>query len=733
MVQISRRGVLIGGGAGIGLVAAWTLWPRRYAPTLTAGPGEHAFGAWLKVAEDGRIVVAVPQVEYGQGSWTGLAQIAADELGADWRTVGVEPAPLNPLYANPLGIDDLLEGMPAHWPAGDAHSAAPAPELTAASSSIRMFEEPLRAAAAAARAVLCMAAAQRWDADWTQASAAQGFVTLGKRRLRFADLAAEAARLSPPDPLPIGVAGAGALMGQPLPRLDAPAKVDGSAPFAADIRLPNMVHVAIGQAPPGDSRLLAVDRAAAQKVAGFIALVERPGWVAAAAATGWAAQRALDAAHPRFATDGAVVDDEAIAAALAAALDGDGHRIAGSGDLRETFAGATLFTATYRAAAGLHAAMETPAATAILRDDRLELWAQAEAPGRLRAAAAAAAGLAEGAVTLHPLQLGGGFGGALDPRAAEQAAILAMELKRPVSIVWSRGEALLHQRPRPPAVARMAARLGQGGAILGWQAKIAAPATGRDLAAALRPDRLTGLALGLDPADRYAVGGALPPYRIPAVAIDHHPAAIGLPTGHLRAGMHGLTCFFTESFLDELAHAARSEPVSYRIGMLGGEPRLARCLSTAASLGGWDGGVPGSGQGIAAHAFRGSYVAVMAEAQPGPDGRAQVGRLVAAVDCGRVVNPGLVRQLIEGGLIFGLAQALGASTGYARGLATTRGFDTLWLPRLADSPDITVEIIRSDEAPGGVAELAVPPVAPAIANALQTMTGQRIRHLPLTG
>ncbi len=731
MTAITRRRVLIGGGAGIGLVAAWGLWPRRYAPTLVASPGEHAFGAWLKIAEDGRITVAVPQVEQGQGSWTGLAQIAADELGADWRIVGVEPAPLNPLYANPLGLTDLLEGMPVRAPVGDNRTATPAPMLTGASSSIRMFEEPLRAAAAAARAVLCMAAAARWDADWAQCTAEAGFVVLGKHRLRFADLAADAAALTPPDPLPIGVAGAGKLSGRPLPRLDAPAKVDGSTNYAADIRLPDMVHVAIRQGPPGDTRLVSVDRAAAQAVRGFVRLVERTDWIAAVANGGWAAMRALDAARPRFATTGAVADDRSIAAALTGALDGDGQRIAAIGDLAAAFRGATLFTATYRADAGVHAAIETPAAAALLRDDRLELWVQTEAPEIARAAVADAVGMAADAVIVHPMQLGGSFGAGLDPTVAAQAAVLAVELKRPVSVVWSRGEALLHDRYRPPAMARMAARLGQNGTILGWQAKIAAPATGLALAETLRPDRIARAALRLDPADRYVTGGAVPPYRVPALAVDHHPAAIGVPTGHLRGGAHGLTCFFTECFIDELAHAAQSEPVSYRIGMLGGEARLARCLSTASSLGGWDGGVQGSGQGIAAHAFRGSYIAVMAEAHIGEGGRTVVDRLVAAVDCGRVVNPDLVRQQIEGGLVFGLAQALGASTGFARGLATSRGFDTLWLPRLSDTPDITVEIVRSDEAPGGVSELAVPPVAPAIANALQASTGYRIRHLPL--
>ena len=325
----------------------------------------------------------------------------------------------------------------------------------------------------------------------------------------------------------------------------------------------------------------------------------------------------------------------------------------------------------------------------------------------------------------------GSFGAALETDAAEQAALLAVKLKRPVSLMWSRGESLLHDRCRPPAAARMRARLGAGGAILGWQAQIAAPRTGRELAERLVPGAFSQAALLVDRGDPYAVAGAVPPYGMPAYAVDHHPADIGIASGHLRGGAHGYTSFFTECFLDELARMAGNEPVSFRIGMLGSSPRLARCLSTAAALGGWDGGVAGSGQGIAAHAFRGSYIAVLAEAHVGNDQRPVVERLVAAVDCGRQINPDLVRQQIEGGLIFGMAAALGAATGYDGGLPTVRGFDTLHLPRLADSPDITVELIRSDEAPGGVGELGVPAVAPAIANALQAATGVRLRGLPL--
>jgi isoquinoline 1-oxidoreductase beta subunit len=737
--RIDRRTLLIGGGAGIGLLVALAVWPRDYAPNLSAASGETVFGAWLKIGEDGHVTVAVPQAEHGQGVYTTLPQILADELGADWRTIGVQPAPLNPLYANALGADELFEGAVGVLPVSlrRTHAQRSALTLTAGSTSVRAFEGQLRAAGAAARILLTKVAAARWGVEWTSCGARDGFISHGDKKLRFASLAAEAAGGTVPDPIPLRAAEPNRLVGRSLPRLDVPAKVDGSANFAGDIRLPDMVFASIRQGPVGDTRLIRVDRAAADRIRGVLQVVTNERWVAAIATNWWAANKALDALSPRFATTGAIVNTDSIDAALAAALDGPGTRMAEEGDVSGAFKGASVVTANYRASLAVHAGIETMTATAHYTDrdgqGRLELWLPTQAPGLARAAAAATLGLPEDAVIVYPMLIGGSFGANLEHLAAEQAALLAREAKRPVQLVWSRSEDLLHDRYRPPAAARMAARLGPNGQILGWLAKIAAPATGRDLA-----DRL----LGGDPVaaaalaargsgDRYAVAGARPIYRMPAFAVDHHPAEIGVPTGHWRSGAHSYTCFFTECFLDELAHVAATEPLSYRIGMLGGDVRLARCLSTVASLGGWGGGVPGSGQGIACHSFRGSYIAVLAEAHIGNDQRPRVDRLVAAVDCGRQINPDVVLQAIEGGLVFGMAQALGASTGFTENLADARGFGDLSLPRLADTPDITVELIRSDADPGGVSELAVPPVAPAIANALQSATGFRLRTLPL--
>ncbi|MES2444955.1 MAG: molybdopterin cofactor-binding domain-containing protein [Pseudomonadota bacterium] len=731
----SRRTLLIGGGAGLGLLVAWAVWPRTYLPNLNVEAGETLFGAWLKIGADGHVTVAVPQAELGQGVFTAFPQIIADELGADWKRVGVEPAPLNPLYANPLGAAALFEVALGSLSQSlqRTHAARTALVLTAGSSSIRNFEAELRQAGAAARVMLCKAAARRWGVEWQSCGTVDGVIVHGNRRLKFGEVAAEAADEDLPDTLPLRGGGANRLYGQPAPRLDVPSKVDGSANYAADIRLPNMVFASVRQGPSGETRLVKVDEAAANKVPGMLAVVTTEQWVAAVADNWWAADRALGAMRPRFQVPAEVINSDSIDQALTKAFEGDGERIASSGDLTAAFKGARVVNAEYRVGLALHATLEPMTATAAYDNGRLSLWMPTQAPGLARAAAARAAGLAEDSVTVHSMMAGGSFGAKLEFQVAEQAAVIAKRIGRPVQLTWNRGEDFRHDRFRPAAAARMTGRLGEKGGIAGWLAKVAAPETGRQLSHRLMGgDPVVTATLALPGAgDPSAVNGAIPPYAIPNFAVDHHAADIGLITGHWRSGAHSYTAFFTESFIDELAHVAGVEAVSFRMAMLGNEPRLARCLQTAAQLGGWQGGAAGSGQGIACHSFHGSYIAVMAEAHLVGGRKVKVDRLVAAVDVGRVVNPDLLRQQVEGGLIFGLAAAVGCSTGFTDNIADVKSIADLGLPVLADSPDITVEIIRSESDPGGVGELAVPPVAPAIANALQAAMGVRFRRLPL--
>ncbi|MFZ2998163.1 molybdopterin cofactor-binding domain-containing protein [Sphingobium sp.] len=737
---IDRRTLLVGGGAAAGLLIAWGAWPRRYAPNLNAGPGETIVNAFLKIDRSGQIIVIVPQTESGQGVTTVLPQILADELGADWRTVAVQSAPVSPLYANTLLAREWLAsdwtrllGGVGDWAVGQ-YATRSALMLTGGGTSVPMFHDAYRDAGAAARVLLCQAAAARWGIPWESCDIVDGLITDGAaRRMKIGEVAGDAMQYKLPDILPLRQGQDGRLAGQDLPRLDTPSKIDGSHNYTADIRLPDMVYASIRQGPIGDALLAGVDERSASGVTGFLKLVRQDRWVAAVASNWWAANKALDLADPVFTLRGTPVSSNGIDNALESAFAGSsGQRLYQQGDLLPVFEGATILASEYQVDAGLHLAIEPMAATARVTDDGAEIWMATEAPGLARAAIADVLGLADEAVTLYPLHAGGSFGRKMDWDAGVQAALLSRDMGRPVQLLWSRLEDVIQDRPSAPAHARMAARLGRNGAIAGWLAKVAAPCAITQTWARIADRALPheAAAAGSDKATRLAVAGMVPPYAIPNWAVDHYPVDVGLPVGLAQgnARLHG--AFFTESFVDELAHLANMEAMSFRIQMLGGNPRLAHCLSTAAAMGGWQGGIAGSGQGIAVHMMDGAYAAILVEAAMSGD-RLNVTRIVAAVDVGDQVNPDIARQQVEGGLIYGLAYAMGASVPYERGLPTRAILGRMNLPRLADIGEINVELIRSTAAPTGVSDLAAPLVAPAIANALYTWTGQRLRRLPL--
>ncbi|SKB38382.1 xanthine dehydrogenase family protein molybdopterin-binding subunit [Sphingopyxis flava] len=740
---VARRTLLVGATAAGGLALAWSVWPRDYRPNLTAAPDEHIFNAFLKIGDDGHISAIVSQCEMGQGVTTLLPQIMADELGADWRTIAVETAPISPLYANTLvvdedssvfmprtGVPDFVQDVRS-W-ARREWAVRHAVMLTANSSSVRMFEGPCRDAAAQARALLMMEAARRWDAKWEDCDAQDGFVILGQKRLRFGELAAGAAKLEPPATPVYRASSADPLYGKELTRLDLPAKVDGSANFAGDIRLPDMVYAAIRQGPVGATRLQSINRKAGLASPGVLSVVEHERWIAAVARNWWAANRALDRFAPVFETKGTSVSSKGINSALKAALRADGYRIAKKGDVAGAMEGRTKISAEYLVAPALHAGIETRTATAAIDGDGLRVWVATQAPAQCRDAIAAATGLEPGAVTLFPMMAGGSFDACLDHSVAVQAAVIARQVKRPVQLAWSRAEEIMRVPPRAPARAKMVATLNAAGGIDALVSRIAVPSTNHEVRARLFdniPHDVAQRAAAGSP-DAAAVEGAQPAYAIPHFAVDHCPADTGLPTARWRGNADSYTAFFTECFVDEMATRAGSDALSYRMAMLGDAPLLARCLLTAATLGGWEGGIPGSAQGLACHAMRGSYIALLATARQSDKG-IQVEQLVAVVEAGRLVNPAIARQQVEGGLIFGLAAAVGATTDYEGGVATARKLHQLGLPRLSQTPQILVEFLDSDREPGGLGEIGVPVVAPAVANALFAATGRRIRRLPL--
>jgi isoquinoline 1-oxidoreductase beta subunit len=726
---IDRRSLLIGGGAGVGLLLGWELWPRAYAPNVATAAGETLFNAFLKIDTAGRVITVVPQAETGQGIWTALPQALADELGADWRQVSVEPAPINPLYANRLIAADYEEEQVPHflrgfgrW-AGARWSTEHALMITAGSTSVRAFEQPFREAGAFARALLCMAAGKRLGADWQACDTENGFVIRGDDRFRFGELAAEAAGFQPPAQAPLRKPGEGNISGKSIPRVDLASKVDGTARFAGDVRLPGMLFASVRHGPLGDTRLASQDMAAADRVWGVTGVVRGPDWIAAIANNWWAADHALDKLRPRFATQGNLPDSASVGRALDAALGAGGKAIVTTGKPEPLLSGAGVIEAIYEVPLQAHATIEPLVATARLDGDRLEIWMPTQAPGLARAAIARATGYAEGGITLYPTLVGGGFGRKLENDAGVQAAILAIKARKPVQLMWSRGEELRRGRHGPPAKAHLTGRLNAQGQIAAWRARIAAPGTSGAAVA-----RLVG-AHGHHGAEAAAVEGALPPYAIPALAIEHTPANIGIETGVWRSAAHAYTAFFTESFVDELAATAGQDALAFRIGMLAGQPRLARCLSRAASAGGWSGDAQ-SGEGLACHSAFGSHIGLYVEAS-NEGGQIKVSRMTASVDAGRLINPDLVRQQIESGLIWGLAAAMGDHVSFSHGLPDQANFDALALPRLKDMPEIEIELLRSTEAPGGVAELAVPVAAPAIANAVASATGKRLRSLPL--
>ncbi|HUQ14115.1 MAG TPA: molybdopterin cofactor-binding domain-containing protein [Novosphingobium sp.] len=755
-MRVNRRGLLIGVVAGGGLLVAYALSPRRYALPLEPGAGETAYNAWIKIGRDGVVSVAVPQCEMGQGVTTLIPQVIAVELGADWRQVAVEPAAISPAYANPV----LAAKWAALW-GGPATGLADEPDdtlarrfaerqalmATADGTSLAAYEAPARAAAAAVRSMLAQAAAERWDVAWEECEAKDGFIVHGKRRLRFADLAVEAAGYEPPDPPVLRAEPARERPGDfveerapAFPRLDAPSKVDGSFAFAGDIRLPGLVYAAIAHGPIGDAELARFEQRNAAQVTGLVGVVRTKRWLAAAATNWWAADRALHAMAPRWRVSGAA-DSGRIEAALDAALRrGDATRAFEAGDPDAVIGERASLVAHYSLASALHATIETSTATARFTGARLELWLATQAPEQARRAVAHALDLAQADVVVYPLAAGGSFDRRLEHEVGIEAATIAREVERPVQLIYSRHQEALRGWPRAPVAAVLAARTVAGGGIAAWRSRIAVPATNREFAARLfdRATPLDALAAADGRDDPLTLDGAVPPYAIPHLAVDRVPMSIGLPTGRLRGNAHGWTAFFTESFIDELARAARREPLSYRVEMLGPDVRLAACLTAVSRLGQWGGGADQSGQGLACHRMSdvaapetgGGRIAVIATARRDARG-VRVDRIAAVADIGRIVNLDIARQQIEGGLVFGLGLAMGSSPGYARGLPESSRLAALDLPLLGDCPEIAVDFVDSDAPPFDPGELGVAAVAPAVANALFSATGVRFRRLPL--
>ncbi|APG63559.1 hypothetical protein LPB140_04065 [Sphingorhabdus lutea] len=768
--MITRRKLLVGGGIGAGLILGWGIWPRKYMPNLPLAEGEVLFNNWLKIGKDGQVTIAIAQSEMGQGVYTQMAQILAGELGADWRTIAVQPISGNPEFSNmrvakkwasallpPSTVQDpnLVDDIDEDGPMINAMAQLAKRGsfiVTAESSSIQQFEMPLRMAGAAARVMLAQVAADKWKIDWESCEVEGGFVIYEKKKLSFGELAEAAAQLDPPSPVPLRASPINEISGQMVERLDLPSKVDGSANFAGDIRLPGMVYAAVRAGPIGNSRLKSFNKKGAAKISGLLKTISTNNFLAVVARNSWAANSALDALAPVFESKGRLADNAHIQKALDKAMskkpgDDGGWQYYAKGKIADVFAkeaGTRIIAAEYQISPALHAALEPRSATAHFVDGKLHLWIASQAIENARELAAKAIGISTKNVVIYPMLAGGSFGRNLDNRIAAQIAIIAHEISVPVQLTWSRVEDIIRDYPRTPAKAQMRGALDKDGLVRGLTARIAVPAAARQQIRHLVYDNdYAQMMEDQNHFDPLSMEGMISPYKIDNMAIDHFPACVHVPTGNWRGNSHNIACFVNESFVDEMAHAAGVEPLSFRMQMMEGQLRLAKCLTEVAKIAGWDGGISadggtasgtpaggGSGMGIACHHMHGSYIALVVKATRGERG-VEVDSVSAMVDCGRLIHPEIARQQIEGGIVFGLAQAIGGSTDYSEGLPDVRRLRELNLPLLRNIPEIQVEFVRSEEDPGGVGELATPVVAPAIANALFSASGLRLRDLPL--
>ena len=704
--DLSRRRFLqAGAAAGGGLMLSMSL-PLATGEAQTAG--SFTPNAFIRVETDGKIVLTMPYVEMGQGTYTSIPMLIAEELDVELNQVRLEHAPANEkLYGNPL-----LGGIQA----------------TGNSNAVRAAWQPLRQAGATARAMLVAAAAARWNVDPVSCRTQSGEVhhEPSRRRIKYGELAADAARL----PLPANVALKRAqdfkLIGTPAKRLDTPAKVNGTAVYGIDVRLPGMKIATLAQSPVFGGRVKSVDDAAAKAVKGVRQIVRLDDAVAVVADHMGAAKKGLAALVIEW-DDGphAKLNTDVIAAELERATLSAGAVAENIGDVAKAMAGATTkVEATYQVPFLAHATMEPMNCTVHVRRDSCEVWVGSQAMARVHAAAAKTAGLPLDKVVVHNHLIGGGFGRRLEADGVIRAVQIGQQVDGPVKVVWSREEDIQHDMYRPYWFDRLSAGLDAKGRPVAWNNRFA----GSSVLARWAPPTFNN---GLDPD---TTEGAIDlAYAIPNVHVEYvRVEPPGIPTAFWRSVGPSHNVFVTESFVDELAAAAKQDPVAYRLALLDKAPRAKAVLALAAEKAGWGQPLPaGVGRGVSLQFVFATYMAHVAEVEVAKDGAVRVRRVVCALDCGTVVNPDTVQAQVQSGVIFGITAALHGEITLKNGRVEQANFDTYELLRMNEAPAVEVHVIQSSEPPGGLGEAGTSAIVPAVANAIFAATGKRLRKLPV--
>ena len=750
---MKRRTFLLAGlGAGGALVLGWALVPPRQrlrgATDPEVGEGAIALNGWLAIHPDGTVTVVSPKAEMGQGIHTALAMLVAEELDADWATVRVAPSPIDRIYGN---IAVMVDGLPFHPDQADRPLVRGVKWLTAktmremgvmltgGSSSVRDCWTVAREAGATARAALVAEAAARAGVSPAECRTERGAVVIGTQRIGYGELVSGAAKRRPAD-VTLKAPAAYTLIGRDVVRVDAHAKTHGTSQFGIDVRLPGMKYAAVAMAPAFGSVPTGFDRAVVGgRVRDIFALDGSthgdPAAVAVIADSWWEARQALGRANITWSpSPHAALDSAAIRTTLqAAAATPGGLPFRKVGDPEAVLADAArVVEAEYDAPYLAHAPMEPMNATVRITDGGAECWLGTQAPGFARAAIARVLDLDPAQVTLHQRMLGGGFGRRLDVDHVAQTAAIARRMPGvPVQLLWSREDDLRHDFYRPAAATRLRAALDPAD-----PSRIAALVSHSASQSPWKAySKRVGLGLtAVGPDKTTAEGTWDQPYEFAALRASHAEVELPVPVGSWRSVGHSHQAFFLESFLDECAAAAGRDPLEFRLAHLARHPRAAAVLRLAAERAGWrpfGAPVDGIAQGIALHWSFQSLVAEVAEVSRRPDGGIRVHRVVCAVDCGVAVHPDGVRQQVEGSVIFGLSAALYGEMPVRDGGITPSNFHEYPLLRIHECPVIEVHLVPSAEPPTGIGEPAVPPIAPAVANACFALTGTRLRSLPL--
>jgi isoquinoline 1-oxidoreductase beta subunit len=712
-----KFGVTIGAAAGGGLLLGFSLPaasrgkddPAVIAGDANTAPQRGVFepNAFIQIDAKGQVTLVMPKVEMGQGIYTAIPMLIAEELEVPLDSVVLAHAPPN----EKLFSDGLLGG-----------------QLTGGSTSVRYAWEPMRKAGATARILLVTAAAQQWKVDPASCHAERGAVVhaASGRRLDYGKLAEAAARLPMPAQVVLKDPKDFKLIGTRARRLDSPGKIDGSAVFGLDVRVPGMVYAAIVGSPVLGGKLKSVDASHAMTIPGVRQVVKLPDAVAVVGNHTWAAKRGAAALVIVWDEGrGADYSTAKVVAELAQASKKTGAVARKDGDVAKGFKDAAHhLDAVYEQPFLAHATMEPVNCTVSVRTDGCDIWVGTQVPTRAVDTAVKLTGLPADKIVIHNHLLGGGFGRRLETDFIAQAILIGKQTGAPVKVTYTREEDIQHDMYRPYYYDTISAGLDTAGKPVAWQHRIA----GSSIMARFAPPAFKN---GLDP-DAVEVAATLP-YDLPNQLIDYvRQEPQDVPTAFWRGVGPTRSTFVVESFIDELAALAKTDPVAYRRNLLGKSPRARNVLDVATKAAGWGGALAqGKGRGVSVMNAFGSYFCMVVDVTVGGEGEVKIDRVVCAVDCGMVVNPDTIEAQVQGGAIFGMTMALYSEITIKDGRVEQSNFNDYRMLRIDQTPPIEVHIVKSAEAPGGIGEPGTAALAPALTNAIFAATGKRLRRLPV--